>query len=316
LEAKAAIVGAMYALERLFATSGQAGTGLTNFNSLLGVSTKTVQQYQFAARQMGVANEDVMSTFQNLQGLMSKTLMGEGAPKGLARMAALTGGISPEDIAQFQKNPELLMKKLQEYALKEKNVGLRNEVLKSFNLSDNMISAMARNAFRPDTFKRAPIYNDSELKSLDKANIAWSNLGHHVEMAVGKFNARHGMQLVKDISKVVDQVVKLVEAFVVLAEKLKVFQVLGKVFEGWSLIFEGLGGAIDSITGKGKSPISPEQIAAPTPKMLGAGATQNINVKQDLHFQHDGKDHKKVADSTKQAIQQYYRQSHAQGAGA
>lgn len=366
LETKAAIVGVLYAFERMFAASGAMGTGLTNFNALMGVSTKTLQQYQFAARQMGVTNEDTANTFKTLQATMSKTLMGEGAPKGLARVAALTGGITPQDILKFQSNPELLIQKLQDYALREKNLGLRNEVLKSFNLSDPMIAAMSRQAFTPGNLAKAPTYGDAEIKQLDRANIAWSNLGTKIEMAFGHFNAKHGMQLVSDFSKITDQVLRLAEAFTRLAEKLKVFDWIGKIFTGWSMIFEGATGAVDKLgSEKGRKQlggdvmdffkempsvfkamlddVSPEtkdkfkkilygdtpfykplpqgaaQIAAPpAPVNAGPGATttSNVEVNQTLNFQHDGKDHKKVGDSTKKAVQDFYRQNPAVGQGS
>lgn len=331
-EAKAAIVGTMYALERLFATSGAAGTGLTNFNSLLGTSTKTLQEYQFAARQMGVANEEVAGTFKGLQGLMTKTLMGEGAPKGLARIAAFTGGITPKDIEGFQKNPELLIQKLQQYALKEKNVGLRNEVLKSFNISDSMISAMSRNAFRPDVFKKAPSYGDKEIGALDRANIAWSNLGTKIEMAVGHFNAKHGGALVKDITQMTNAVMKLAEAFERIAEKTKIFTILSKVIESLAGVTDTtatLIGGSDKEKGGKIHDLFKEMNGKDTRPLLekwGLGAApafgpqtqaqaQNVEVNQTLNFHHDGKDYKKTGDSTKKAVQDYYRQSTAQGQG-
>lgn len=246
LEAKAALVGAMYALERLFSASGQRGTDLTNLNSVLGVSTKTLQQYEYAARQVGVSNQEVEGSFKALQGAMTKTLLGEGAPKGLARVSLLTGGITAQDLDRFAKQPQLLIQKLQEYAQKETNSGLKNEVLKSFGLSDNMIAALNRMAFRPEVMNKAPTYGDGEVKALDKANIAWSNLGNKIEMAVGHFNAKHGGELVKDISMITDKVIKLAEAFEKLSEKAHLFEAIGKMFQGWEIIIKGFISLIDS----------------------------------------------------------------------
>ncbi len=235
----------MYALERLFATSGHAGTELTNFNSLLGVSAKTLQEYQYAARQAGVSNQEVEGSFKALQSAMTKTLMGEGAPKGLARVALLTGSITPEDIDRFAKQPQLLLQRLQQYARKETNAGLRREVLNSFGVGEGVQSALIRNAFNPGALSKAPAYSEKEIKALDRANIAWSNLGNNIEMAVGHFNAKHGGQLVTDISKITDEVLKLVEAFTKMAEKIKLFEAIGKVFEGWTLIFDAITASVD-----------------------------------------------------------------------
>lgn len=364
LEAKAGIVGAMYALERLFAASGAAGTGLTNFNSLLGVSAKTLQQYQFAARQMGVSNQEVESSFKSLQSAMTKTLMGEGAPKGMFRVAQLTGGITPQDIERFALQPHLLIQKFQEYSSKEKNKGLRNEMLKSFGLGDNMISALDRGAFSKAMLQKAPTYGDKEIGALDKANIAWSNLGNKIEMAVGHFNAKHGGQLVKDISLMVDSLLKLAEALQKVSERFKLFQTVSHGIEGVANSFKLISEVFDKFNGKeskkgdllyqkpgqemfpgfkdspvGKffsemfgnagsqatpdaprtfpNPAIPSNAIAPRVKPTGpTGTNQNIEVNQSLHFQHDGKDHKKTSDSTKKAVQDAYRQIAAQGQGS
>lgn len=245
LEAKAAILGAAYAFQNLMSTSNRAGSELTNFSSSIGVSAQTLQRYQYAARQVGVDNKAVEASFRGLQQTMTKTLMGEGAPKGLARVAQLTGDITPEDILAFSKSPEKLLQRLQEYAAQEKDAGFRNEVLKSFGLGDDMVAALSRKAFRPEVLSKAPVYSDKEIAALDKANVAWSNLGDKIEKAFGRFNAKYGNQLVGDLTKIVDKVVALAEAFVELADKAKVFETIGMAIEGWTLIFQELKTLVD-----------------------------------------------------------------------
>lgn len=240
LETKVALIGAVYAMERLFAASGQKGTDLTNFNAVVGVSTKTLQEYQYAARQVGVSNEAVGGTFKALQSVMTKTLMGEGAPKGLARVAQLTGSITPEDLKKFSEQPQLLLQRLQQYASKEKDKGLKNEVLKSFGVGDDMAAALNRQAFRPEVLSNAPTYGNKEVGQLDQANIAWSNLKNTIEMAVGHFNAKHGGELVEGLTKITDKVIGLAEALVKLSEKLHAMEWFGKMVEGWTGIFKGL----------------------------------------------------------------------------
>lgn len=241
LETKAGILAAMYALEQLTAKSGAAGTALTNFSALTGESAKTLQQYQYAARQVGISNDETTSTFKTLQDQMSKTLLGKGAPAGLGRVAQLTGGITAADVDKFMKNPELLLQRLQTYAQKEKRVGLRNEALKSFGLSENMIAGLSRGAFRPEVLKKAPAYSDKEIQSLDKANIAWSNLGNKIEMAIGHFNAMHGQQLVKDFAMITDKVLLLVNALLKLADTLK-------LFKGLAMVTSGAASLVDTLT--------------------------------------------------------------------
>ncbi len=250
LEAKAAIIGAMYALERLFSASGQRGTDLSNFNATLGMSAQTLQQYQYAAQQVGVSNDAVASSFKNLQATATKALMGEGAPKGMARVAQLTnagvGEMQRLLLQATQGHPELLLQKLQEYARVEKNAGLRNETLESFGVG-GIAPAINRQAFRPEVLNRAPAYSDKEIASLDKANAAWANLGTKIEMAVGHFNALHGGQLVSEITMITDKVLGLANALLRFSDKAHVFQLIGKSFEGWGKIFDTLTDNLDNI---------------------------------------------------------------------
>jgi len=248
LEAKAAILGALYALQRMFSESGKQGQSLNQFNQLLGVSAQTLQEYQYAARQVGVSNAEMENSFKGIQSQMTKTLLNGDAPKGLARVAELTGKIGKNEILEWQKAPEKLLQRLQQYAQLEKNPGLRNETLKSFSgITDGIIAGMKQNIFRPDVFAKAPKYTDKEIQSLQRADTAWSNLGTTIEMAFGKFNAKHGEKLVSDISKLVPEVLKLVTAFTQLAEKAKAFELLSTIFKGWSMIFKEIGDVINDV---------------------------------------------------------------------
>jgi hypothetical protein len=266
-------------------------------------------------------------------------LMGKGAPAGMAQLSQMMGGIRKEDVEKFQKDPALLIQKLQEYAAKEKNVGLRNQVLESFGIGDNMKAAMAKGAFNQAALAKAPTYSDKEIGSLDKANIAWSNLGSKIEMAMGRFNAKHGVELVDGISKIVDQVLKLIEAFMLLAEKLNAFKWIGEMFKGWTMLLTGASSAVGSITGAigdskqrealganiggfiGEAPgvfkemlkdvfsmNGGESAMATSPGVLpsvpkgGSSYKQNtFNINQNMNFSHDGKDHSKIAASHKEA---------------
>lgn len=250
LEAKAGILGAMYALERMFAISGQTGTSLTNFNALLGMSTKELQQWQYAGRQVGISNEMMASSFKSINSVMANMAMGKGAPEGFAQVANKVG----LDGNRAIHDSKYVMEQLQKYAQAEKDLNRRNLVLRSFGVGDEVIAGMSRNAFTPQVFSKAPSYGENEIRSLDRANIAWSNLGTKIEMAFGHFNAAHGGELVNNISKITTQVLKLVSAFTTLAEKLKLFQGIGKVFEGWSLL---LGSVNKGVASAGKWSESP-----------------------------------------------------------
>lgn len=328
LEAKAAIIGAIYALERMMSDSAKAGTGFMNFASLTGQSAIALQQWQFAARQVGVANEEVEGSFKAVQQSMTNMLLGKGAPEGMAMLANKVG-FDPNKA----RDTFYVLEQLQKFA-KEVPEDVGNAMIRSFGVSDNMIAAMRRNAFRPEVMKNAPVYGQGEINQLNKVDVAWSNLGNKIKMAFGHLTAKHGLSVVKDIAQLADQVMKLADAFVILAEKLKVVEGIGKVFEGWTMIFKGLTdiasgkvsmkdikeGAGDFMKGvyeTAKESINgPGYTIAPPKQAPAENKTQNINVNQNLNFQHDGKDAKKTGASVNKAVKDAYRQLSAQAQGS
>jgi hypothetical protein len=242
IEAKAGIVGMMYGLERMMAISGATGTALTNFSAFTGKSAQDLQKWQFAARQAGVGAEEMTAGVKSVQAGMANMLLGKGAPEGIALLSKSVGGLDPTKYRDTFYMLTQLQKGMQKMAPE-----MGNMVGKSFGLSEGMIAAMRRNAFTPEMFAKAPTYSDKEVGSLDKSNIAWANLGNKIEMAFGHFNAKHGQQLVKEITTIVNAVEKLASAFVVLAEKLQFFKGIAKVFDGWTMIFNGLTGAVKDV---------------------------------------------------------------------
>lgn len=344
LEAKAAIIGAMYALERLSAQSGAMGTNLANFNALTGLNVKSLQQWQFAARQAGLSGDEFAGSIKALQSNMTNMLLGKGAPEGMGLLAS-TVGFDPKRA----RDTFYVLEQLQKFAQKVPPDIAKN-VMSTFGISEGTIAAMRRNAFEANIFRKAPIYSDREIAMLDRANIAWSNLGMKIEMAIGKFNARHGLQLINDISNITTQVVKLGEEFTKLSEKISLFEGLGHAAEGFANVLKLINELLDRLGGgtakKGDllytspgqsllpgfadSPVGkffrelvggdvappPQFLHLPLPINPGQKTPQNINVHQTLEFRHPGTDHLKTADSVRKAVQDSYRQMSAQGQGS
>lgn len=352
LEAKAAIIGVIYGLERMMSQSAQMGTSLTNFNALTGMSAQQLQQWQYAARQAGVAGDEMAGSMKAVQSTMANMLLGKGAPEGMAMLANKVGF----DPARA-RDTAYVLQQLQKFAQSvPQDVG--NTMLKSFGLSEGVIAAMRRNAFRPDVMAKAPTYSDKEVGALDKTNVAWSNLGNKVQMAFGHFTAKHGTQLVSDLDKIISAVIRLTEALTILSEKLGVFEKLGAILTGISAVVEGGSKFTDDLK-KGKvgehlkkaneKMLAPDEDLrkrleerfgnmkavreealkpeaglearlqnhfAPPVKPPLQNKTVNNTVNQTLQFQHDGKDHKKTSDSTQKAVHGAYRQIQAQAQGS
>lgn len=231
LEAKAAFLAAFYTAQQLFSKSGAVGVGLSHFSHLMDTTTDTLQRYQYAARQVGVSNEDVIASFRGLAESMTGIITGEGVPGGFARVAELVG-LSEGDVLEWQKNPEKLLQRLQQYAQKEQNLGLRNKNLKSFGLSDPMISALSQNAFRDDVMARADIYSGKEVEGLKRSAVAWDNLVTKIEMFFGRLNTKYGVDLANNFGKIIDGFQKLSIVMLDAAKEFKVWEGLKHVVDG------------------------------------------------------------------------------------
>jgi len=230
LEAKAAILGVMYGLQRMMSNAGQVGTGLANFSALTGQSAEMLQRYQYAAMKVGVANGEVEASFKSIQKAMHDMAMGKGAPEGIGRLASLVGF----DMDKAQ-NALYVMQKLQEYAKKETIDAERMRVLGSFGVGEGMQAGMVQNAFDPKILAQAEVYSNSQIKSLQRIDAMWASINRKIQMGFGKiFSTAEGERMIKDISKIVTEVMKLTEALIKLADKLKVFQALSDIMNFFS----------------------------------------------------------------------------------
>lgn len=232
-EAKAAVIGAMYALERMFAASGAIGTGLMNFTALTGEAADTLQRYQYAARQAGVSNQEMEASFKTIQSVMARALYTGDHPIGLYQVGLKTGHlIGQSEEKRYMEHPEEFIQLAQQYAQNQGvPAAMRNEMLKSLGLSEGVIAAAARNKFSPENLAAAPTYTDRQKTNLDRANIGWINLGQKIEKAFGNFNAAHGEMIVSSISKIVSKLIDLANALQKLAEVTHLFPFIEKLVD-------------------------------------------------------------------------------------
>lgn len=247
LEAKAGILAAVYGLERMMQTSARFGATLTNYKALTGVSPILVQQYMYAARQVNVANEDVLGSFKALQGSLAQIDINKGLPEGLKYISNVIGGFDTKKLHDLP----YMMQQLQKFA-QAANVGegVKRWALGTTGLSEGMVTASMRNAFQPDIMARAPVYSEKELANLDKVNAAWSNLGNKVEMAFGRFTGHHGQAMVRDIEKIALATIHLADAVERLGQKVHAFERLGHILEGMANTVKLVNEVIDKLSGK------------------------------------------------------------------
>lgn len=253
LEAKAAIIGAMYALEHLMSESASRGTALSNFNAYTGISIKQLQQWQYAARQARESNEEFAGSIKSVQEKIALMKMNQGQPAGLAQLSTWTGGFDVKKSYDEKNGLAYVLQKSIELTKTKLSKDVQNQILKSFGWSEGTIGAMRKGVFNEENYRRAPIFEDAEVNKLNKIDIAWSNLNNKIQMFIGHLNAKHGLTLINDVDKLTTNILKLVDAFITLSEKLKLFEKIDNIFKGWSTIFTTISLFVDKINAKDKN---------------------------------------------------------------
>lgn len=256
-EAKAAIIGATYALEQLMSSSAERGTELSNLSQYLGISTKQLQQWQFAARQAGESGEEFTASLKSVYEKIAQMRMGKQRPEGFAIFSQAVGGF---DIEKSYHDIFYTLSKLQEFAKSNIDTLVQNPVLKSFGLSENTIAAMRKGVFNTVNIKRAPTYNDQEIKSLNQVKVLWDNLENKVAMFFGHFTAKNGKEMIENISKTADQLFKIAEALEKISSKLHAMDHITDVFKGWSVLLQTVS---DLLEGKSTKELEKNKLLGP-----------------------------------------------------
>lgn len=248
LETKAAIVGAIYALERLMSTSAQRGTDVEKLSILLGKSTEEIQKWQFAARQGSESNEDFASSLKSIYQKMQDLKWGRGQPSGINLLAGEVGF----DEKKAYDDPLYVLRKAQEFVKNSKlAVSDQNDILRSFGLSDDAIIAARKQVFNQENFNRAPIFSSGEVKRLNDVSVMWDNFENKVQMLFGHFTAAHGKEFIKGLSDVATQAFRIAEAFERIGSNLGAFKLIGDAFKGWDTILSSIANILEGKDKKG-----------------------------------------------------------------
>jgi hypothetical protein len=300
LEAKAGIIGALYAMEQFGASSLKLGTNLTNTSILTGISTRKLQEYDYAAQQAHVSQQEMENSLKSLQVLMKNTSLAHGMPEWLGRYAQIMK--TPVNAAMFKAwadDPTKAIQGLQKYAALEKDTAWKRLVLSSFGQTEGMQVALDRQVFNAKNFAAAPVLTDTQLKRLNDTNIGISNLVSALDKMAADITAALGPGLLKDLEDLVkdlDILIKIMEPWLELLSRLLPSKGNGKQPEG---ISSGLGfanGSGNLIVPKGYVP---------------AG---NIHIEQYFYGNVNKAEVKKgTKDGVNEAVDGYVRQKGGQG---
>lgn len=188
IESKAAILAALYALNKIVETSGQLGTTLRNFQSISGIAPETLQRYEYAAMKAGVANETLLQSFLKIQGMAFDVRAGKGLPEWMApiitTLAQHGKDVGPDWAARWQKDPTLGLKALSDFALlPDIDKSTKALALQRTGAAPDLVAALMRGALTPSQIAQVSsrdILSEGEIKALDEARQKRDKILHRV----------------------------------------------------------------------------------------------------------------------------------------
>ena len=254
IEAKAAILAAVYGLEKMMRGSAETGQKLVNFAALTGLNTVELQRWQKVGEQYKVTNEEMEASVVKLQSAMAKMKLGKGAPEGYE--------VFVKSVKDFDKNrtedPFYMLKKLQEYAQMQKTpeaMARANEFMSSM-IGPNMIAAMRRNAYSPSNLAAVPVQSEGQSKQLAKVDQAWTKMWQKIEKMMADLVSQHGLKLIDDLSKMTTAFVKFVMALNTLADSWKLWDKISESMNDMARVISAV-----SSPGKTLHEMSPSYLA-------------------------------------------------------
>lgn len=241
LEAKAALLAMVYAIERLTSGAANQGMHLQALSTYLTVGVKDLQAWEYAAQQAGISNEQFEASLVGITKKIAQIRLGEGVPDKFSLFAQKIGGF---DIEKSYQDRKYALEKIQQLANLKLNPAdqlVRNSILEAFGLSPDFIGKIESkdvfsnaNRFKPGF----SFLSQDEVKKLSDVKVQWDNLEQKVEMFFSHFTAKNGKEMLQQLSDLSDHVLALAASFTILLEKLKVFKLLGDASEGWDTIFK------------------------------------------------------------------------------
>lgn len=225
LAAKASILAAFYAMEKMLVASGKFGNDLKNLSTYTGIDTTKIQQWSEYMRHGGAAAEDAYAALLGAQKVSTAIQLGQVPTLAFSKVAQTTH----KNLGLMLNDPIAFANTVKQYFQTTKDaIGIQNEVGSQLQLTPNAISAFRRN--KEDIYGiKSNIVSPGGIENLSKVQRAMSDLNKNIETAYNTFNAKHGIQLATDLNHVVSSLLKLADALARLSENLHALDILSAI---------------------------------------------------------------------------------------
>ena len=210
------LAGTGILFRKLTGSSAKAGQELKQFNDITGLSTKSLQKWEFAGSKFNATSQDIRSSIASVHQTMQNITRGKGAPEGFGIFARIMG--TGLDRSKMQ-DTFYMLKKLQQLAMKSdadlKSRGFNRldvtNTLRSFGLTDSVISAMKRGAFSEKNFQGFQSFSldNKQIENLRQINAQWLVLTSRMEKLLNIFTTQFSPALIKWTNQFLD----IIDAF-------------------------------------------------------------------------------------------------------
>lgn len=230
LEAKAAVLGTIYAFTELTGKQNAFGMALTSFENLTELSGERLQRWQRVMRQVGVTSEETTATISNMHKKLGEVILNKGSfGDGWLAISNKVGQIDMKRLAAG--DAFYMLDLLKQYAKLTKGQGIAapaRVLMNAAGLSDNFIAGLNNpNLKNPNQAEAWSVYNKREQKGLTQGYVGFDTLEDKWSHAFGRLSAAVSPELAKDLNDISDGLIKLGEAVGGLAKALAAIPFVG-----------------------------------------------------------------------------------------
>lgn len=247
LEAKAALVGVIYAFDRLISMAGAQGAALASFANLTGQSTESLQRWKLAFQHTGGAAEEMEGSVKSLYSALARQNAGMG---GISGFGFINNQMNMDQNRVRNNDVFYVMDQLRKFANTQKGkTGLGTEQLRSFGLSDNVIAGLRNKDFSPDSVSKGLIIGDKEQERLNRMNMSLNDFWTSLKRFGTQQTEIFGPDVVKNLNGALHTIEKLTIEFDKWARHHGDLAALATVFTTMATAFVIMGGPLSVITG-------------------------------------------------------------------
>lgn len=243
LTAQAAILGMAYALQQLTTGATNNAQNIQNLSTYLDMSTKSLQQWHWAAQQAGISNQELDQSFTSIKNHINEYASKHNLPQGSEIFAQHTGF----DFTKPFKADDLMRAAIDFAKDQTLPQSVKESILQSWGITPNEISQAMLGRFNTGNLARAPVLSNGEINTLSDMGVQFDNLETKIKMFFSHFSAAHATEIVKTITDMTNALLSLATVLDQIATKLHVFQGLDLLFKS---ITTGAHFASDLLNGK------------------------------------------------------------------